>query len=300
MRVNLAVTPQKTQPRVRPFDFPESVLDCLWYVCPWVALDRAIFFNIIKSMNKEQFAALKTFRDEYKKKCDEWSVLAPQLVPLQKAAAKDDTPDYPIETPVVYNTALDEITQDDDIKIIVIGDNPGKDEQRAKNQKYLVGQAGKIAQGFFSRHPSLGVDFRKNAIILNKTPVHTAKTKHLKFIAAQSAAARDLILQSQLWLAKKTAELAAGVGAQIWLVGYAELKDKGIFVPYREALKEAAIAVWDQLFVFQHFSMNRFLIDLRDFCAKEGGLCPDGGFDEGALAKKIAALGRRRRDEIFG
>lgn len=243
-------------------------------------------------MDKDQFAALKTFRDEYKKKCDEWSALAPQLVPLQKAAAKDDTPDYPIETPVVYNTALDEITQNDDIKIIVIGDNPGKDEQLAKNQKYLVGQAGKIAQGFFARHPSLGVDFRKNAIILNKTPVHSAKTKHLKFIASQNAAASDLILQSQLWLAQKTAELAAGVGAQIWLVGYAELKDKGIFVPYREALKEAAIAVWDQLFVFQHFSMNRFLIDLRDFCG--------GQLDENALAKKIAALGRRHRDEIFG
>lgn len=270
-------------------------------------------------MTKEQFAALEKFRDEYKKKCDEWSALAPQLIPLQKAAAKDDTPDYPIETPVVYNTALDAIRQNDDIKIIVIGDNPGKDEQLAKNQKYLVGQAGKIAQGFFARHPSLGVDFRKNAIILNKTPVHSAKTKHLKFIAAQNASARDLILQSQLWLAKKTSELAAGVGAQIWLVGYAELKDKGIFAPYRDKLKEAAIAckpksaaalklqtgqkaaaVWDALFVFQHFSMNRFLIDLRDFCAKEGGLDPSGGFDESALAKKIAALGKRRRDEIFG
>ena len=108
-------------------------------------------------------------------------------------------------------------------------------------------------------------------------------------------------MQSQLWLAQKTAELAAGVGAQIWLVGYAELKDKGIFVPYRDELKSAAIAckpktaaaatVYDQLFVFQHFSMNRFLIDLRDFCG--------GQLDESALAKKIAALGRRHRDEIF-
>ena len=263
-------------------------------------------------MDTTQFAALEAFRDEYKKKCEEWSALAPQLIPLQKEAAAADTPPYPIETPVVYNTALDAITQDDDIKIIVIGDNPGKDEQRAVNQKYLVGQAGKIAQGFFARHPSLGVDFRKNAIILNKTPVHSAKTKHLKFIAAQNAAARDLILQSQLWLAQKTAELAAGVGAQIWLVGYAELKPKGIFAPYRDKLKEAALTckpktaaapesqtVWDALFVFQHFSMNRFLIDLRDFCAKEGGLDPSGGFDENALAKKIAALGRRHRDEIF-
>ena len=259
-----------------------------------VGLDPTIFFNIIKRMTQTQFAALDAFRNEYKTKCAQWSALAPQLVPLQKEAAKADTPDYPIETPVVYNTALDAITQGDDIKIIVIGDNPGKDEQLAKNNKYLVGQAGKIAQGFFARHPSLAIDFRKNAIILNKTPVHTAKTKHLKFLAAQDPRVADLILQSQLWLAQKTAQLAQGVGAQIWLVGYAELKNKGIFVPYRDKLKEAALQadVFDALFVFQHFSMNRFMIDLRDFCG--------GQLDERSLAKKIAALGRRHRDEIFG
>ena len=267
-------------------------------------------------MTQTQFEALDAFRNEYKKMCAQWSALAPQLIPLQKKAAAVDTPDYPIETPVVYNTALDAITQDDDIKIIVIGDNPGKDEQLAKNNKYLVGQAGKIAEGFFKKHPSLGIDFRKNAIILNKTPVHTAKTKHLKVLAKESAAARDLILQSQEWLAQKTAALAQGVGAQIWLVGYAELKDKGIFVPYRDKLKEAAMSlsgstrqsfgekipassagltnttVYDTLFVFQHFSMNRFMIDLRDYCG--------GELEESALAKKIAGLGRRPRDEIFG
>ncbi|MCR5046584.1 MAG: hypothetical protein K6A42_08405 [Treponema sp.] len=255
-------------------------------------------------MDKNQFDAFKIFCDDYKKKCEEWSALSSSLIPLQKRAAKDDTPDYPIQTPVVYNKALDQIQEDDQIKIIVIGDNPGKDEQLAVNNKYLVGQAGKIAEGFFKRHPSLGIDFRKNAIILNKTPVHSAKTKHLKFIAAQNAAARDLILQSQLWLAKKTAWLSEKIAAQIWLVGYAELKDKGIFAPYRDQLKKAAQeesgAAWENLFVFQHFSMNRFLIDLRDFCAKEGGLDPSGGFDESALAKKIAALGKRHRDEIFG
>ena len=244
-------------------------------------------------MTQEQFAALDTFRNEYKKMCAQWSAIVPSLVPLQKEAAAQDTPDYPIETPVVYNRALDSITQADDIKIIVIGDNPGKDEQLAKNNKYLVGQAGKIAEGFFRKHLSLGIDFRKNAIILNKTPVHTAKTKHLKFLASRDSRAADLILQSQEWLAQKTSELAKGVGAQIWLVGYAELKAKGIFVPYRDKLKAAAqkLRVYDELFVFQHFSMNRFMIDLRDFCG--------GELEESALAKKIADLGRRHRDEIF-
>ncbi len=282
--------------------------------------ERSFFPYNFFNMDKKEFEALETFRKEYKEKCLEWAALADTLRPLQKEAAKDDTPPYPIETPVVYNTALDSITKDDDIKIIVIGDNPGKDEQLAKNQKYLVGQAGKIAEGFFRRNPGLAIDFRKNALILNKTPVHSAKTKHLKFIASQNAAVSVLVLQSQLWLAQKTAFLAAGLGAQIWLVGYAELKDKGIFVPYRNALKEAATAfkpknaavqksqtdknadasVYDNLFVFQHFSMNRFLIDLRDFCSSSGDLEADGQFDQASLSQKIAALGRRHRDEIFG
>ena len=95
------------------------------------------------------------------------------------------TPAYPFETTVVYNRSLDDVTKDDDIKLIVIGDNPGKDEQLAKNNRYLVGQAGKIAEGYFRRNPELGIDFRRNVIILNKTPVHSAKTAQLKTIAKQ-------------------------------------------------------------------------------------------------------------------
>ena len=60
---------------------------------------------------------------------------------------------------------MDRLTPDDEIKLIVIGDNPGKDEQLTKNQRYLVGQAGKIADGFFKRNPELGIDFRKNVVI---------------------------------------------------------------------------------------------------------------------------------------
>ena len=273
-------------------------------------------------MTQTQFEALVKFRDEYKKKCEEWSALGSVLIPLQKKAAAPDTPPYPMQTPVVYNRALDEITQDDQIKIIVVGDNPGKDEQLKINNKYLVGQAGKIAQGFFSRHSALKIDFRKNAIILNKTPVHTAKTKHLKFLSKESEDAANLILQSQIWLSKNTALLAQGLGAEIWLVGYAELKEKGIFSPYRDELKKAAQAlllaqsgsvsqncpqgqkaaasVWDKVFVYQHFSMNRFMIDLKDFCSERGGLCADGAFNESALAKNLALLGKKRRDEVFG
>ena len=121
-------------------------------------------------MTREQFRAIKNFRMSFKKKVAEWGAYNKELIPLQKESSKNDTPSYPLETPIVYNTSLDSITEEDDIKLIVIGDNPGKDEQRAKNQKYLVGQSGKLAENFFKKNNTLGIDFRKNTIILNKTP----------------------------------------------------------------------------------------------------------------------------------
>lgn len=261
-------------------------------------------------MNEAQFNAIKNFREEYKAKCDEWSAFCAELVPLQKSASQKDTPPYPVQTPVVYNRALDEITRDDEIRLIVIGDNPGKDEQLEKNNRYLVGQSGKIAEGFFRKNPALGIQFRKNAIILNKTPIHTAKTSHLKFLAKNSARVAGLILQSQIWLAQKTAQLHKALPiSELWLVGYAELKPKGIFVPYRDALLEEYRGkknggaenaemrkAWERVFVYQHFSMNRFLIDLKEFSGAEN--C--AAFDEASLKKNLENLGAKHRREIFG
>ena len=98
-------------------------------------------------MNANQWQVFCRFRQDFKNQCEIWqSQFATELAPLQKNAALTDTPDYPIENPVVYNTALDNITQTDDIRLIVIGDNPGKAEQLSCNKQYLVGQSGKIAQ----------------------------------------------------------------------------------------------------------------------------------------------------------
>ena len=131
-------------------------------------------------MNDKQWKIFCRFREDFKAKVLEWETLVPELAELQKKAAlKAGTPEYPFENTVVYNSDLDKISADDEIKLIVIGDNPGKDEQLNKNQKYLCGQAGKIADGFFRRNGQLNVDFRKNVIILNKTPVHSAKTAQL-------------------------------------------------------------------------------------------------------------------------
>lgn len=246
-------------------------------------------------MTEEQFLAFDAFRNDFKNMTSVWSTAVPNLAALQKDAADEaNTPSYSIETPVVYNTALDSVTKDDEIKIIVIGDNPGKNEQLLINRKYLVGQAGKIGEGFFRRNPELGIDFRRNAIILNKTPVHSAKTAQLKFIKkAGGTAAEKLLNETQLWMAEKTAEIAAVLGAEIWLVGYNDLKPKGLFSLYRDELKKycSKLGILDRLLVFQHFSMNRFSIDLKDFMGKN---CFN------SLQEAVHALGTLHRDEIFG
>ena len=234
-------------------------------------------------MTQQEWDAFSQFRENFKNKISEWNQFASQLIPLQKAAAKKDTPIYPIENPIVYNTALDEITQEDSIKLIVIGDNPGKDEQLNKNLKYLVGQAGKIANGFFIRNPELQIDFRKNAIILNKTPIHTAKTNHLKYLNKNgSEQIQNLINDSQLWMAEQTAKLHSQLNAQLWLVGYSELKE--IYLSLENTNP------WDNVFVFQHFSMNRFSIDLKNFQEQNQSL---------SLQDAIKAIGILHKNEIF-
>ena len=244
-------------------------------------------------MTSDEWNCFSDFRNEFAEKVAEWNRFSGELFPLQKAAASLDTPLYNIENPIVYNTALDSVLPEDDIKLIVIGDNPGKNEQLNKNRKYLVGQSGKLAEGFFRRNGELGVDFRGNAIILNKTPVHTAKTNHLKYLLKNgSAEIRQLIEESQI--AKATARLHQNLkGCKLWLVGYAELKNGGIFTLYRNELEKSydKNSSWNDVYVFQHFSMNCFSRDLNAFREKNPDLC---------MKKSLESLGILHRNEIFG
>ena len=253
-----------------------------------------------------QWEYFNNFCNSFKNKVTEWNNQAKSLIVVQNKA-KDffNNVDYELQTPIVYNTALDEITQNDEIKLIVIGDNPGKDEQLAKNQKYLVGQAGKLGNSFFKNHEELGIDFRKNVIILNKTPIHSAKTNHLKkFASFGGKEIEDLIKETQIWMAQETAKLHQNLlkvsenkdFPQLWLVGYSELKEKGIFTDYKNELKkqyqtsEESKNAWNNVFVYQHFSMNRFSIDLKEFSTENKNL---------DLKTQLKTLGKKHKDEIF-
>ncbi|MCR5762178.1 MAG: hypothetical protein K6G00_02205 [Treponema sp.] len=247
-------------------------------------------------MTDLQYQAFCEYREQMKSLCGMWLKYSDELRPLQIAAAKKDTPEYPLETCVVYNKAYDEITKASEIKLIVIGDNPGKEEQLAKNNRYLVGQSGRIAEGFFRRNAELGIDFRKNAVIMNKTPVHTAKTSHLKYLNSNgSDNIKNLILESQLSMARLAAQLHQRLEtAQLWLVGYSELKGRGLFLNYRDELlrcytnEDGSVKKsWNSVFVFQHFSMNRFLVDLSQHRGEE------------PLQDCLSRIGTNHRKEIF-
>lgn len=261
-------------------------------------------------MTDLQWEKFCNFKKSFYEKVQEWQNAVSELSELQKKAADlAKTPEYPVETPVVYNRDLDKITKEDEIKLIVIGDNPGKNEQLAVNNRYLVGQAGKIADGFFKRNGELEIDFRKNVIILNKTPIHSAKTAQLRYIAKEGGKkVTDLLNQTQLWMAQETAELHCNLikyndnqGSeypQLWLVGYSELKSKGLFEIYRNELKrfyiENSMEYWSKVMVYQHFSMNCFTTDLTKF-SKE--LIETGSKKN--LKEELRLLGTKHKTEIF-
>lgn len=257
-------------------------------------------------MTNFQWECFNKFRNTFKDMVTQWNNQAKSLILVQEKAMEFfKNVDYELQTPIVYNTALDEITQNDEIKLIVIGDNPGKDEQLTKNQKYLVGQAGKLGNSFFKNHDELGIDFRKNVIILNKTPIHSAKTNQLKkFATFGGKEIEDLLKETQVWMAQETAKLHQMLlqGSenkdfpQLWLIGYSELKEKGIFTDYKNELKkqyqtsEEAKNAWANVFVYQHFSMNRFSIDLKEFSTENKNL---------DLKTQLKTLGKKHKDEIF-
>jgi hypothetical protein len=169
---------------------------------------------------------------------------------------------------VVYNEALDETGPGDRIKLLLVADNPVRREQAAENRRYLVGPSGKIAEKFFRDHPSLGIDFRKNVLILNKTPVHTARTAELGELCRMAGSrVTAAVEESQRFMAGLLLDFHRALApATVWIIGYSEMKKGGIFEVYTETIKTLYAALprrRGELLFFRHFSMNQFTIDLN-------------------------------------
>jgi hypothetical protein len=244
-------------------------------------------------MNDAQWKAFIKARDDFKKLCGHVAGAAPQLRGLQQQLVNErDEASYTIETPVVYNGALDMIQKTSDIKLLLVADNPGRREQSAAERSYLVGPSGKIADGFFKREAELGIDFRKNVIILNKTPVHTPRTVLLRTLAETGGEKIvKLIEYSQKESVKLLLDFYRIFKTPVWIIGYSEMKKRGLFEIYTRELcafvSQKLIAA-DDVFFFRHFSMNQFTIDL--YKKKQPGE---------STADALSCLGRAYRDRIL-
>ena len=213
-------------------------------------------------MEKKTWNKFLETRERFRRETQMLSESLPKLKSLQQRLV-DNRPEvsYKIETPVVYNTALDDITVNGEIKLILVADNPGRREQAAENRRYLAGPSGKIAKKFFADNPALGIDFLKNVIILNKTPVHTPRTADLRELKITAA-----LEESQKNMAALLLEFHKTLGCPVWITGYSEMRKGGIFEIYTEKLRELYSdkeEIYKQLFFFRHFSMNQFTIDLK-------------------------------------
>jgi hypothetical protein len=218
-------------------------------------------------MKAAAWTALCRARDRYREGLEQFSRNLRGLKTLQQRLVDSRSgPAYTVETALVYNLALDELERKDDIRLILVGDNPGRREQAAR--RYLVGPSGKIAETFFRRAPELGIDLRANVLILNKTPVHTPRTAELgelcRLGGTKLAAA---IAETQRFMASVLLDFHRALAAPVWITGYSEMKKGGIFEPYTKALEERYAAakppLRDTVFLYRHFSMNQFTVDLR-------------------------------------
>ena len=226
-------------------------------------------------MNRSAWDKFVKARERFRITTEELSRSLPKLIKLQQELADTRTEaknsSYTVETPVVYNSALDDVTFDDEIKLVIVADNPGRREQAAENRRYLVGPSGKIAKKFFSDNPQLGIDFVKNVIILNKTPIHSPRTVELReLVRMEKANGKHSIAaaleESQVSMASLLFDFHTALGIPVWIIGYSEMRKGGIFEAYTEKIKELYAdnkEMYKQLFFYRHFSMNQFTIDLK-------------------------------------
>jgi len=230
-----------------------------------------------------------------------------------------------LESPVVYNLALDDVNPGSDPRFIVVADNPGLQEQKLKNHRYLVGQSGKLAVSWFRNH--LDMDFRTATIIINKTPIHTPKTAELRILAKLAGERRDelaaLLEESQRVMARFAIELAECMGCPLWVSGIGELRSRGIFQVWAEELRSLAArskpGTRANILLFRHFSMNQFAIEFaaaergevaergeaseRDEAAREFGRAkvePEVEADANAALALLKRIGERNRRRILG
>ena len=249
-------------------------------------------------MNKETWNAFRKTVNRYRLEVEKITAAVPNLAAIiQKLIDSREGPSYQAETPAVFNQALDDFTEQSSIKLILVGDNPGRREQ--ENRRYLVGPSGKIAEKFFLKNFAPEIDWRKNVLILNKTPIHTPRTAELKTLYTLGGIkTEEIILSSQKTMAELLHDFwlvlsgESGRTVPVWIIGYSEMKKGGIFEIYTETLKTICsknTAFGESIYFFRHFSMNQFTIDLKK-----------RAINGESTQKSLERIGKAYRRQILG
>jgi hypothetical protein len=236
-------------------------------------------------------AARSRFRDLVRVAADETPGLKRSQ---QELISRRDDGGYAVETPVVFNRALDEIQQSGVIKLILAADNPGRREQAAENRRYLVGPSGKLAEKFFREFPGLGVEYPSQALILNKTPIHTPRTLDLRELCRIGGeAVAQCVEASQREMAQLLLDFHRALApVPLWIIGYSQLKRGGIFQVYWETLREIyrnEKTRREELRLYRHFSMSQFTGDLHRQTLE--GEDPLEALDRMGIAYRMSIMG---------
>ena len=261
-------------------------------------------------MTDEAFKEFVEVREAFRSLVETMSRSMPWLAGVQdrmRLAGKHQ--DYAIETPIVFNASLDSVTRETEFSFIIVADNPGIREQSAAKRSYLVGHSGKLAEGWFGRE--LELDFRGSTVILNKTPVHTPRTAELTILLELAKEHREelaaAIGESQRIMATLAFRLHAALKIPVWISGYSELAPGKLFGIYSQELKrlysEAPAWMRESLWLFRHFSMNQFAIEMRQKFLPAGvdaaGISTTEGTRRSATLEALRQIGSDNRRRIL-
>ena len=113
---------------------------------------------------------------------------------------------------IVFNEDLLTLKAEE-VRYILVGDNPGKEEQKA--HRYLIGTAGQGARRFFEETAQLVESFDREVMVLNKTPVFTPSTMDL----AELGEIAKLLEESQVYMAGLICQLQKICDCPVWVTG---------------------------------------------------------------------------------
>lgn len=180
-----------------------------------------------------------------------------------------------VKQAIVFNNALLSIDPKK-IKYILVGDNPGKNEQ--KEGIYLCGRAGERARNFFEKE--LVNNFNEEVLVLNKSPIFTMRTRDIKELSEHG----EFMKESQRYMADLVFNLhSVNKNMEVFISGFAgcrcskdgkwlkQRKNNGGYyksqiLPYFFAqLKNNYTNSEMEVKIYKHFSNSHFSKDIKKY-----------------------------------